>query len=59
MFENGLEEFDDARSVISDCNNPCTEISLVRATVEEVLNEYKACESPDYITYVRKESPFG
>ncbi|TFK55014.1 tubulin-domain-containing protein [Heliocybe sulcata] len=35
MFENGLEEFDDAR-----------------ATAEELLKEYKACESPDYITYV-------
>ncbi|KAE9407095.1 tubulin nucleotide-binding domain-like protein [Gymnopus androsaceus JB14] len=34
MFENGLEEFDDAR-----------------ATCEELLNEYKACESPDYISY--------
>lgn len=35
MFENGLEEFDDAR-----------------ATAEELLKEYKACESADYITYV-------
>jgi len=34
MFENGLEEFDDAR-----------------ATCEELIKEYKACESPDYITY--------
>jgi tubulin gamma len=23
-----------------------------RATAEELLKEYKACESPDYITYV-------
>ncbi|KAG6832727.1 gamma-tubulin [Tricholoma furcatifolium] len=38
MFENGLEEFDDAR-----------------ATCEELLNEYKACESPDYITYGSQE----
>ncbi|KAK7023850.1 tubulin gamma chain [Favolaschia claudopus] len=34
MFENNLEEFDDAR-----------------ATCEELMKEYKACESPDYITY--------
>jgi len=34
LFENGLEEFDDAR-----------------ATCEELLKEYKACESPDYISY--------
>jgi len=34
FFENGLEEFDDAR-----------------ATAEELLKEYKACESADYITY--------
>lgn len=26
---------------------------LDRATAEELLKEYKACESPDYITYVR------
>ena len=24
-----------------------------RATCEELLKEYKACESPDYISYVR------
>ena len=24
-----------------------------RATCEELLREYKACESPEYITYVR------
>ena len=35
VFENGLEEFDDAR-----------------ATCEELLKEYKACESPDYISFV-------
>ncbi|KAJ7194605.1 gamma tubulin [Mycena pura] len=34
MFENSLEEFDDAR-----------------ATCEELMKEYKACESADYITY--------
>jgi len=34
LFENGLEEFDDAK-----------------ATCEELLREYKACESPEYITY--------
>jgi len=34
IFENGLEEFDDAR-----------------ATADELLKEYKACESPDYISY--------
>jgi len=38
MFENGLEEFDDAR-----------------ATAEELLKEYKACESPDYISYGAQE----
>ena len=25
----------------------------VRATADELLKEYKACESPDYISYVR------
>ncbi|KAF8737130.1 hypothetical protein AX14_013408 [Amanita brunnescens Koide BX004] len=39
MFENGLEEFDDAR-----------------ATCEELLKEYKACESPDYIAYGSQEN---
>lgn len=32
MFENGLEEFDDARAVAAD-----------------LIEEYKACERPDYI----------
>jgi len=39
MFENGLEEFDDAR-----------------ATADELLKEYKACESPDYISYGSNDS---
>ncbi|KAI9466027.1 hypothetical protein BJY52DRAFT_1238912 [Lactarius psammicola] len=26
---------------------------LFRATADELLKEYKACESPDYISYVR------
>ncbi|KAJ3539236.1 hypothetical protein NMY22_g4827 [Coprinellus aureogranulatus] len=34
IFENSLDEFDDAR-----------------ATCDEVLKEYKACESPDYISF--------
>lgn len=32
MFENGLEEFDDARAVAQD-----------------LIEEYQACERPDYI----------
>ena len=28
------------------------DIYIIRATCEELLKEYKACESPDYITYV-------
>ena len=57
MFENGLEEFDDARCVCIPCFYPsvcraAAEFRLVSATAEELLKEYKACESPDYITYV-------
>lgn len=56
MFENGLEEFDDARYVLlksfySSITSP------IRATCEELLREYKACESPEYITYVRYTDP--
>lgn len=29
---------------------------MCRATAEELLKEYKACESPDYISYVRFSS---
>lgn len=32
MFENGLEEFDDARAVAAD-----------------LIEEYQACEKPNYI----------
>jgi len=31
--------------------NGLEEFDESRATVEELLNEYKACESPDYISY--------
>jgi hypothetical protein len=27
-------------------------LTLPSATVEDLMKEYKACESPDYITYV-------
>lgn len=30
----------------------CLDVSFSRATAEELLKEYKACESADYITYV-------
>jgi tubulin gamma len=54
IFENGLEEFDDARYA-----SPLLFDWLLinytrsfRATADELLKEYKACESPDYISYV-------
>lgn len=53
MFENGLEEFDDARWGMNSLNLmvECWFL-FCRATCEELLNEYKSCESPDYISYV-------
>lgn len=66
MFENGLEEFDDARYVCiisssyphrSSCSSTAADVYIFvcdnRATADELLKEYKACESPDYISYVR------
>jgi tubulin gamma len=54
LFENGLEEFDDAKYVVLLVH---IFIHLFtspnRATCEELLREYKTCESPEYITYVR------
>ncbi len=55
IFENGLEEFDDARyvscyGVLRDHHQ--TIHVVIRATADELLKEYKACESPDYISYV-------
>jgi hypothetical protein len=57
MFENGLEEFDDARYVRLLFSWPYTVRMVLivipfSATAEELLKEYKACESPDYISYV-------
>ena len=54
IFENGLEEFDDARSEIWRLFKLSStyRMHFIRATCEELLKEYKACESPDYITYV-------
>ncbi len=53
MFANGLGEFDDSRYILHcyDLSNylTCTVSSDV---VQKVLDEYKACESPDYISYV-------
>jgi hypothetical protein len=31
----------------------------IRATADELLKEYKACESPDYISYVRRPQYFS
>lgn len=52
MFENGLEEFDDARYHYSPTSLRFVLIIISRATCEELLKEYKACESADYISYV-------
>lgn len=62
IFQDGLEEFDDARyahalPVLCALADLFPHLSL-RATAEELLKEYKACESPDYITYVRVFVPF-
>jgi tubulin gamma len=58
LFENGLEEFDDAKYVILLIHIFYSFVmSPNRATCEELLREYKACESPEYITYVRCASP--
>ncbi len=53
MFANGLGKFDDSQYILHsyDLSNylTCTVSSDV---VQKVLDEYKACESPDYISYV-------
>ena len=60
MFENGLDEFDDARCVAF--------LSLLRLTshiffqnhravAQELIDEYQACERADYI--VCPDSPSG
>ncbi len=55
VFENGLEEFDDARygSYLALHLTTVNYYVAIRATADELLKEYKACESPDYISYVR------
>lgn len=53
LFESGLEEFDDAKYVLLRTIFYLFLTSTSRATCEELLREYKACESPEYITYVR------
>ena len=66
IFADGLEEFDDARCVARSSLLARRVLSGVlgspfcfirSATAEELLKEYKACESPDYITYVRPFVP--
>ena len=53
LFESGLEEFDDAKYVVLFIHIYSFVTSPNRATCEELLREYKGCESPEYITYVR------
>ena len=51
MFANGLEEFDDSRWVIFQA---CLGMGIrwyTRRVVQELAEEYRACESPDYVNY--------
>jgi tubulin gamma len=52
MFANGLEEFDDARQDTNTFANflfPC--LMNCREVVEDLIEEYKAAESPDYVNW--------
>ena len=58
MFSNGLEEFDDSRSVpilLLSILDVASEVRLLsegcRRVVQELADEYRACESPDYVNY--------
>ena len=54
MFEDSLEEFDVARYVLF-CQvvlAPIANPFYARATCDDLMKEYKACETPDYISYV-------
>ena len=53
MFEDSLDEFDIARYLIFDCSivTSCQPF-YTRATCDDLMKEYKLCESPDYISYV-------
>ena len=56
MFHNDLSEFDESRyaNFFAILSSVCMVLmAALRATVDELLKEYKACESPDYISYVR------
>ena len=54
MFEDNLEEFDIARYVLSVWfflnDAPVANLFVLRATCDDLMKEYKACESPDYIS---------
>ena len=56
MFEDSLEEFDIARCVLSalflNDAHSSWQYFIARATCDDLMKEYKACESPDYINYV-------
>ena len=53
-FDNIVEEFDDARLVALKWKRAIV-LTLIRATCDELQKEYKACESPDYISYGSRE----
>lgn len=55
MFEDSLEEFDIARYVLSVrflTGSSRQLLFYARATSDDLMKEYKACESLDYISYV-------
>lgn len=51
MFANGLEEFDDSRSVHPILCTGLEALLTTRRVVQELTEEYRACESPDYVNY--------
>ena len=62
MFKDGLEEFDDSRSVqfsaplflsLSSSRLELTSslFSLCRNVVQELVEEYRSCEQADYVDY--------
>ena len=54
IFQNDLSEFDESRYLNFPLSQLCkfpSNVVLYRATVDELLREYKACGSPDYISY--------
>ena len=51
MFADGLEEFDSSRYISAHSLDFSFLTSIYREVVQNLINEYEACENADYVKW--------